>query len=286
MDTPYADGTWTSADGLKLHYRDYPGREDRPPVLCLHGLTRNARDFAPLAAHLAGEWRVIVPDFRGRGQSDYAKDSASYAPPTYATDIEALLATLGIERFVAIGTSLGGLVTMILAGAHPDRIAGAVLNDVGPELEAAGLARIREYVGQGRSFPTWMHAARAMQEAQGMAHPGFALEDWLAMAKRCCVLGQNGRIAFDYDMTIAEPFGASGGEAGVDLWPLFEALAGRPVLSIRGELSDVLSARTVAAMAARLPDLECVTVPATGHAPLLVEPEALQGIERLLARVE
>lgn len=281
----WADRFWTSRDGLKLHYRDYAGRADRPPVLCLPGLTRNARDFEALAARLAGDWRVLCPDLRGRGDSAYAKDSASYNPLQYVEDLAALFEEAQLGPVVAIGTSLGGLLTMILAITGAQRLAGVVLNDVGPVIEAAGLERIRGYVGQARSFPTWMHAARALEESQGPAFPDFEIADWLAMAKRCMVVGGNGRIVFDYDMKIAEPFSQPGGEAGVDMWPGVDALKGLPVLVLRGELSDVFSGATQAEMIARLPGSEGVTVPRVGHAPTLDEPEAVAAIERLLAKV-
>jgi pimeloyl-ACP methyl ester carboxylesterase len=285
--TEYTDHYWTSCDGLKLHYRDYAGDEsrDRPPVLCLPGLTRNARDFEVLAGRLAGEWRVICPEMRGRGDSAYAKDSASYNPLQYAQDLGALFEEAAITRFVAIGTSLGGLLTMVLAMTVPQMIAGAVLNDIGPVIEEAGLARIRDYVGQGRSFATWMHAARAMAESQGAAFPNNSIADWLAMAKRVMVVSGNGRIVFDYDMKIAEPFSQPEGVTGVDMWPGMDALAGRPLLFLRGELSDILSAGTLAAMAKRLPDAEAVTIPHVGHAPTLDEPEADAAIARLLAKI-
>lgn len=281
----FTDRFWTSRDGLKLHFRDYPGRADRPPVLCLPGLTRNARDFSHLAEHLAGEWRVICPDLRGRGDSAYAKDSATYNPMQYVDDLVMLLEQEGIEQFVSIGTSLGGLLTMIMAMTQPERLAGAVLNDVGPEIDPAGLERIRGYVGQGRSFPTWMHAARSLEEAQGAVFPHYQIADWLVMAKRCMVLGSNGRVVFDYDMKIAEPFAQPGGEAGVDMWPGIDGLKGRPVLLIRGGLSDILAPETLVKMAARLDDCETVTVPDVGHAPMLNEPEAAAAIDRLLARI-
>ena len=158
----WQDRYWTSSDGLRLHYRDYAGPPDRPPILCLPGLTRNARDYEGLADRLAGEWRVILVEFRGRGESAYAKDPMTYVPLTYFQDVEALLAELKIERFVAVGTSLGGIVTMLLAATERDKLAGVVLNDVGPEIEPAGLARIRGYVGKGSWYATWMHAARAL----------------------------------------------------------------------------------------------------------------------------
>ena len=281
---------WTSRDGLKLHYRDYAGPADKPPLLCLPGLTRNARDFGQLAARLAGQWRVICPDLRGRGDSGYAKDPASYNPLQYADDLEQLLAHEQIERFVAIGTSLGGLLTMFLAAANPARIAGALLNDVGPELAPEGLARIRDYVGQGRSFPTWMHAARGVEESQGHAFPCYQASDWLGMAKRVMVLGAGGRIVFDYDMKIADALGPADGPGNaappVDLWPAFLALSGRPVTLLRGELSDVLTAPAHRAMAQRLPGADAVTVAQVGHAPMLDEPEAVAATDRLLARIQ
>ncbi len=281
----YSDRFWSAGDGLRLHYRDYPGRSDRPPLLCLPGLTRNARDFAHLAQRLAGEWRVICPDLRGRGDSGYAKDPASYNPVQYADDLELLLSDQAIERFVAVGTSLGGILTMLLAARRPERIAGALLNDIGPELDPAGLARIRSYVGQGRSFPTWMHAARAVEETQALAFPTYAATDWLAMAKRVMVVGGNGRIVFDYDMKIADAFAPASDAPAADLWPALAALSDKPVTLLRGELSDLLTPHSLQQMLQRLPGAEAVTVPQVGHAPMLDEPAAVAAIDRLLALV-
>ncbi len=283
----WTDGYWTSADGLKLHYRDYAGPAGRPPVICIPGLTRNARDFEELAEALAGEWRVICLELRGRGDSDYAKDPATYVPLQYLADVQALLEQAGISRFVAIGTSLGGLITMLLAAVGPDRIAGAVLNDIGPVIEPAGLERIREYVGQGRSFPTWMHAARALKEQSEAIFPDYGISEWLGVAKKLLAVGGNGRIAFDYDMKIAEPFNvpaAPEAAEAVDMWPTYRALAGRPVLVLRGEYSDILSPETLQRMGQEIPEAETVTIPRVGHAPSLDEPEARAAIARLLAK--
>ncbi|MBX7495621.1 alpha/beta hydrolase [Qipengyuania sp. 6B39] len=287
MDNSYADRTWPSADGLTLHFRDYGEANDRPPVICLHGLTRNARDFEDLAQHIAAQgWRVIVPDMRGRGDSEYASDPATYALPTYVGDLMALLAQEGIDRFVSIGTSMGGLMTMILATLQPDRLAGVVLNDIGPVLETGGLDAIKGYVGQGRSYPTWMHAARALEEVHKANFPRFDTLQWIAMAKRGMVLASSGRIVFDYDMKIAEPILAADSNAvPPDLWPAFEALGGRPVLLLRGGISPLLSAEAFAEMKARMPDAQAVTVPDIGHAPTLDEPEARAAIDALLARI-
>jgi pimeloyl-ACP methyl ester carboxylesterase len=283
----YADGWWTTIDGLRLHYRDYPGGEPgQPPILCIPGLTRNARDFAVVAERLSPAWRVICVDLRGRGESPPAADPASYALPSYALDIGALFVALRLEKAVLFGTSLGGLVTMLLALTTPERLAGVLLNDIGPVLDSAGLSRIRSYVGRSASWPTWLHAARALADAQKGVFPRYAIGDWLVMAKRVCRLTSAGRIVFDYDMRIAEPFRETPEEAPpADLWPAFEALAGRPVAVTRGALSDLLSAATMQEMARRVPDLDPVTVADVGHAPALDEPEAIVAIDRLLQRV-
>ncbi|MFY9351818.1 MAG: alpha/beta hydrolase [Sphingobium sp.] len=283
----YKDGYWWSPDGLRLHYRDYPGGEEgRPPLLCLPGLTRNARDFEPLAARLAGQWRLICPDLRGRAESAYAKDAMTYVPLTYLQDIGRLLADLGARRFVAIGTSLGGIITMLIAATHREWLAGALLNDVGPEVDKAGLDRIRTYVGVGQSHPTWVHAARALAEANADVYPGYDLERWLAMAKRLYRLNSGGRIVLDYDMKIAEPIRAMGSETGVDMWPVMPAFRGIPTLLLRGARSDLLSEANAERMAREIGEsAELVTVPDVGHAPALDEPESVAAIDRLLARV-
>ena len=281
----FEDGYWTN-DGLRLHYRDHAGGSDgRPAILCLPGLTRNVRDFASLADRLAPAWRVIAVDFRGRGESAYSKDSATYIPPVYAQDVQALIGELGLNALVCIGTSLGGLVTMLLAGAEADRIKGVMFNDVGPEVEPGGIARIRSYVGRSGNWPTWLHAARSLAANQKHVYPDYGIEDWLAMAKRLYRLSNNGRIVIDYDPRIAEPMRGVEEQPPVDLWPLIDPLKPAPALILRGEFSDVLSPATVARMTAALPHAEAVTVPRVGHAPTLDEPEAAAAIDRLLAKV-
>jgi pimeloyl-ACP methyl ester carboxylesterase len=281
----WTDGYWWSNDGLRLHFRDYAGPSDRPPIICLPGLTRNARDFAAVADRLAGEWRLICVDLRGRGESAYSKDPMTYVPLVYLQDIEALLKELAINRFVAFGTSLGGLLTMLLASTGAKRLAGAMLNDIGPVLEPAGLDRIKTHVGRQAGWPTWLHAARALGDAHRATFPDFTLDDWLAHAKRLCRVNAKGRINFDYDMHIADPFRLPGGETGFDAWAAFEALKAIPAVLLHGELSDLLSARTVREVETRMPLMECVTVPRVGHAPTLMEAEAVDAIDRLLARV-
>jgi pimeloyl-ACP methyl ester carboxylesterase len=284
--TSWTDGYWWSNDGLRLHYREYSGPADKPPILCIPGLTRTARDFEGVAERLAGDWRLICVELRGRGDSAYAKDPMSYVPLTYLQDIEALIRELALDRFVLFGTSLGGLITMLLAMTDNKRLAGALLNDIGPVLETGGIEHIRSYVGRSQSWPTWLHAARAIGEAQRDRYPHWDLDQWLGYAKRLCKLNASGRIVLDYDMRIAEPFKMPGGDTGFDLWQAFAGLDGVPSLVVHGELSDLLTTDTVAKMKAANPALESVTVPGVGHAPTLDEPEAVEAIDRLLERIE
>lgn len=280
----FEDKYWWSRDNLRLHFRDYPGRDDRPPILCIPGLTRNIRDFESVAERLAGDWRVICVELRGRGESAYSKDPMTYAPLVYLQDLDRLIAELGLDRFIGIGTSLGGLMLMLLASTGHGRIAGALLNDIGPRIDEAGLARIRRNVGTGGAHPTWIHAARSLAETQGAIFPDYGLEDWLTFAKRLYRLNSQGRVVLDYDQRLAEPFRVPGGEAGVDLWPALDALGACPVTILRGQLSDLLSEATAREMMARLPDAELVTVPRVGHAPALTEPASVTAIDRLLER--
>jgi pimeloyl-ACP methyl ester carboxylesterase len=278
----FIDSYWWSKDGLRLHYRDHAGPVGRPTIVCLPGLTRNARDFEALATRLASDWRVLAVSFRGRGESAYAKDAMTYVPLTYVQDVEALLTELGVARVILIGTSLGGIVSMILASMDRERIAGVVLNDIGPVIEPRGLERIRGYVGKAGPWPTWLHAARWLSENNESAYPNYDLNDWLLMAKRVFRLTSTGRIVADYDKKISEPFRMAGGEAGVDLWPVLDGMANVPTLILHGELSDVLSEATAKAMVARLPNARYVNVPGVGHAPTLDEPEAIAAIDAFL----
>lgn len=283
----WEDGYWWSSDGLRLHYRDYPAssRGRQLPIICLAGLTRNARDFADLADRLAGKRRIIAVELRGRGESAPAKDPMSYVPETYIDDLEALIGQRALDRFILFGTSLGGMLSMVLTAKHPDKVAGVLLNDIGPAVEPAGLARIKSYVGRGSSFPTWLHAARGLSEVHRIAYPGYGLDEWLAMAKRLCRLTPAGRIVLDYDGMLAEPLKAQGNEAPPELWPLIEALRPVPTLLVRGALSDILSAETADRMQAELPLMERLDVPGVGHAPTLSEPGCDAAIDRLLARI-
>jgi len=280
----WTDRFWTSSDGLQLHYRDYEGPSDRLPIVCLPGLTRNARDFEPVADRYAGAWRVLSLDFRGRGLSEYDPKPENYAPPTYAADVLALFDAIGIERAVVLGTSLGGLVTMILAAAAHDRIAGAMLNDIGPEIDPRGIERIRGYVGRAAEFATWEDLASALATRNADVYPSYSAEQWQVFAKRISS-EREGRIIFDYDMAISNNFHRAPNGPAKSAWPHYQALAGFPLLILRGELSDLLEPEVAQKMAEALPDAELVTVPGVGHAPALDEPDSIAGIDRLLARV-
>ena len=276
----FADGYYIVRDGLKLHYRDYAGSAEMPPLLCLPGLTRNVRDFADFAERYAPEFRVLALEFRGRGESDYDLLPARYIPLTYAGDVIELLDQLGIARAIFVGTSLGGLVTMTIAAVAPQRIAAAILNDVGPELSREGLNRIKSYVGKDTRFESWDEAARAI----AANHPnfdGYTHDDWVRMARRTA-REEAGEIRFDYDMAIAQPFNTPGPTPRVDMWPLFVALAQGPLLVIRGENSELLSAEAAEKMAGVAPDAKFMVVPGVGHAPDLSEPEAIAAIDEFL----
>ena len=280
----FEDRYFTVSDGLRLHYRDYPGAADRPPLLCLPGLTRNARDFAELAERYAPRFRVLVLEFRGRGLSEYDPVPARYIPPTYAFDVIELLDQLSVEQAIFVGTSLGGLVTMAIAALAPQRIAAAILNDIGPDIDDSGVDRIKSYVGSGTRFNSWDEAAETIAR-NTQAFENYTHDDWVRMAKRNC-REDNGEIVFDYDQAIAQPFNTAGPTPQVDMWPLFAALAQKPLLVIRGAKSDLLSADTLAKMHAAAPTMKSALVAGVGHAPDLTEPEAVAAIDAFLDEVE
>lgn len=286
LDAGFTEQHFTTADGLKIHYRDYPptAAESGVPVLCLHGLTRNLKDFEDLAPRLAAEGRrVISATQRGRGGSDWDPQHERYNPAVYTQDMLALLDHLGIEKAVFIGTSMGGLMTMVASTMAPQRIERAVLNDIGPELDPAGIARIRSYAGktEGR-FESWQAAADAIRAINGMAFPKETDNAfWLDFANKTCREAEDGAIVLDYDPAIAKSV-AEGGDTDVDLWPLFDGLKAIPTLVVRGGISDLLMVSTIEEMKRRKPDLQTVEVPDVGHAPFLTEAKAWTAIRTFL----
>jgi pimeloyl-ACP methyl ester carboxylesterase len=283
----FEDRYYNSADGVRLHFRDYAGGEpEQPPIICLPGLTRNARDFEPVADRFAGEWRVLALDFRGRGLSDADPQPERYVPPTYARDVLKLLDQLGIADAVFVGTSLGGLTTMLIAAMEEERIAGALINDIGPVVTPEGIERIKGYVGKATSWPDYAAAGAAFAERAGDVYPDWSPAEWERFARRCC-REEGGSVVLDYDMAIAQPFAAANDAVQPDLWPLLDNLKGKPVTILRGAVSDLFSAETADRMVEVLgPSAELVTIERVGHAPSFDEPESIAALERLLARVE
>ena len=279
MNAEPSDYFYDSSDGLRLYCRIYPAqRSGGWPALCLPGLTRNSRDFAALAAHLRAGREVMTPDLRGRGRSAWDPQPSHYQLPTYVQDAWSLLDARGVGRVLVIGTSLGALMAMAMAAMNPGRIAGAVLNDAGPEFDPAGIRRIAGYAGRLPPVSSWAEAAAQAESVYGSALPGLTEEQWLDYARRGYRENPAGVPVPDVDPKISEAF-KNPSTAPSDLWPLYAKLKRVPLLVIRGALSDLLSAATVARMAREKPDLKRLTVGNRGHAPLLDEPECLAAID-------
>ncbi|WP_343346043.1 alpha/beta hydrolase [Sphingomicrobium sp. XHP0239] len=280
----YKDRYWNSPEGLKLHYRDYDGPLDGPPLLCLPGLTRNARDFEPVAAAFAPKHRVIAVDFRGRGLSDPDPDPSRYEPRTYVADVLKLLDQLGIADAIFVGTSLGGIVTMLLASIEPERIAAALLNDIGPQLETAGLDRIKDYVSRGVQAPSFEDAAAAYSSGMADVYPRWDKAQWEVFARRV-LHEKDGAVRSNYDLAIGRNVVAGEDSAPMDAWHLLEGLKDTPVTILRGEHSDLFSTGVAKRMIEELPRAELVTVPDVGHAPSFDEPESIAALAALIERV-
>ena len=280
-----------TVDGLTIYARDYAPLAPATglPVICLHGLTRNARDFEVIAPRIAALGRrVIAADMRGRGKSANDPDPAHYVPAVYAQDVLSLLDKLEIPQAVFIGTSMGGLITMLIGTLAPTRIAAVVLNDIGPKIEREGLAHLITYVGQGRPLPSWDAAAQAVRDVLSHAYP-TRLDDeafWQSFARRCYRQREDGQIEADYDASIALTMIDPDVTPVPDLSPLFQTVVSKPVLSVHGALSNILSLDGVAAMRGLKPDLHTVEVENVGHAPCLDEPEAWDAILDFLAQVD
>jgi pimeloyl-ACP methyl ester carboxylesterase len=279
----------TAPDGLRLHVRAHgPQTAAVMPVMCLPGLARTADDFEVLAAALARDVRqprrVLALDYRGRGLSDYDRNPQNYNLAVELADLIAVLTALGIGRAVFIGTSRGGLLTMLLAAARPTAIAGVVLNDIGPVIEPKGLVRIKAYVGrlpQQRDFEEGAEILRRLLDAQ---FPKLSAVEWLAFARRT-FRESNGRLVPRYDANVAAALqGVQAEHPPPPLWKEFAALAAMPLMVIHGANSDILSAATVAEMSARRPDIDVVEVPDQGHAPLLMDDGVISRIATFVAR--
>ena len=276
---------YASAEGLRLYYRDYAGgASSKLPVLCLPGLTRNSRDFDHVARRIQPGRRVLCADLRGRGRSQHDPDWRNYHPCTYLQDIARLLADAGVERAVFFGTSLGGILSMLYAATQPQVVAAAILNDIGPEVDPAGLARIASYVGRHAPATSWDDAVAMVRSTYEIALPDLTDEQWAEYARRSYT-EVDGLPKLDVDPNVGEAVRAAPVAAAPDLWPVFAALRPIPTLVLRGASSDILSRATFERMHAEKPDLVRVEVPNRGHVPLLDEPEAVVAIDAFLASV-
>lgn len=276
----YQDIWYTSTDGLKLYARDYNcGNGEGIPILCMHGLSRNSADFETLAQVLSRKHRVIAVDQRGRGLSQWDTDTSHYTPVVYVQDMWHLLDQLGVEAVIAIGTSMGGLMGMMMAAERPATIRGLVLNDVGPAVAVAGLQRIMSYVGKGNPVHCWDDAVAETRRLNEVCFPQYDDTDWKCMAQRMYRENQQGIPELAYDPAISAPIDHDDSNlVPPDLWPLFEQLGQIPMLAIRGHLSDILSTETFTKMQRVLPHMLAVEVPDVGHAPALDEPAAQRAV--------
>lgn len=275
---------YQSTDGLRLFYREFGADNSVTPVICLPGLTRNSRDFIEFAEHLAGDRRVLAPDFRGRGFSEHDQNWENYHPLTYVQDVWTLLDKLGVDKVIVIGTSLGGLCAMVMAAQAAERVAGVVMNDIGPEINPAGIERVQAYTGKTPPVKSWDEAAAQAKEIYGEWLPGLDDAAWHKLAWRGFREDANGIPRLDIDPNIGEAVRKVGPQKG-DPWALFDALHDIPVVLLWGVMSDILTIDIVEKMRARKPDLEVVEVADRGHVPLLDEPECLAAIEGLLSRI-
>lgn len=282
----YNDLHYTVNDGLTLYARHYPAesQSNTTTVLLLHGLTRNSADFEPLCDALPSDVELLVPDQRGRGKSDYDSVTDRYNPLCYVNDMWALLDHTNTREVIVIGTSMGGLMGMIMASQEPTRVTALALNDIGPEVDPRGLARLMSYVGVSSTVSDWQQAADYTRRINDVCFPDYSDTQWMAMARRIFVEDEQGTPTLAYDPAIAAPIQQSDENAvPPNLWPLYQSLQGMPLLLIRGALSDLLSHDCFARMQQATPDARAVQIAGVGHAPTLAEPEALKAITEFLS---
>lgn len=270
--TDFIDRTVATSDGLRLHVRDYGADRAGRPVVCLPGLTRNARDFHQLALKLSqgtAPRRVLTIDSRGRGLSDHDPDKSHYTIGVEAADVLSVLDTLKIVVADFIGTSRGGLILHLLAVSHPERLGRVVLNDIGPVLEVEGLRQIQEYLGHESAPNNFDEAAEGLRAVHGAAFPVLSPADWQDMAE-AIYREIDGELRTDFDPAIADQFASADlSQPLPDLWANFAGFEGKPLMAIRGETSRLLSQETMAEMGRRHGDMVALTAAGQGHAPVL-----------------
>lgn len=290
MSSSFRDVFCQSADGLKLHAKVIgPEESDALPVLCLPGLTRTADDFDDIARAIAASAprKVVAVDYRGRGLSDYDPDPAKYAVPVELGDVLAITASLGITRAILLGTSRGGLISMAMAAAQPQLLAGVILNDIGPALEIGGLMKIKGYIADPPPRQTWDEAQRGLKELFGSVFPSLTDAEWSAWTHRAFREKAGGGLERTYDLKLAHTLdGLDPANPLPQVWELFDKLTGVPLMLIHGGLSDLLSSKSVQDMAVRRPDIDLVEVPDQGHAPLLADKPTIDRIVNFCARCD
>ncbi len=292
MSQSFRDVYCQSADGLKLHAKVIgPDNGAALPVLCLPGLTRTTDDFddiaRAIATNSAAPRKVVAIDYRGRGLSDYDPDPAKYAVPIELGDVLTIAASLGITRAILLGTSRGGLISMALAAAQPQLLAGVILNDIGPALEMDGLMKIKGYIANPPPRQTWDEAARGLKELFNSVFPSLSDAEWMAWARRAFREKTGGGLERTYDLKLSHTLDGLDPAAPLpQVWELFDKLAGLPLMLIHGELSDLLSRQGVQDMVARRPDIDLVRVPDQGHAPLLADKPTMDRIVAFCARCD
>jgi pimeloyl-ACP methyl ester carboxylesterase len=264
----------SAPDGLQLHVRVYGEDKDgRLPVVCLPGLSRNGSDFHRLAEAMStmpgASRRVLSVDLRGRGLSEYDRNPDNYSLPVELGDVMAILAALSAEPAIFVGTSRGGILTMLLAALRPRAIAGAVLNDIGPVIETTGLMRIKNYVGKLPPAASIEEAAELLRRRDGAQFTRLTMDDWLEQARRNWWL-KGGKLVPSYDPALSTTLEDADLDKPLpDLWAQFDALPDVPLMVIRGANSDLLSTATLEAMKARRPNLAILEIEGEGHAPRL-----------------
>lgn len=282
--TPAArEHRFSARDGLRLFWREYGDPlSDAMPLLCLPGMTRNGKDFTAFAIRHASGRRILCPDYRGRGRSAYAADWRSYTPETCLDDLVHLMAVAGVHRCIVVGTSFGGLLGVGLAAVMPSAVAALVMNDIGPEIEAPTFAGLLEVIGRDHPLSSWNEAVPALRAM----FPRLVFSDersWDAAARNTWREGDDGRLHIDWDPALAKPLKRT--PSPKPLWGLFRAVGRIPVLALRGEHSDMLSAACFARMAVEKPDIRRVTIAGAGHTPTLDEPDARAALDDFLARI-
>jgi pimeloyl-ACP methyl ester carboxylesterase len=286
----YNEAWYTSEDGLRLFARDYICLDQSSAsdltVVCLPGLTRNSADFHSLAVHLRQHHQVFALDLRGRGRSDWDSNPANYNPGVYLRDLQNFVQAKTLRKVVLVGTSLGGLISMLTASTQPSWLQGIIINDFGPELDQAGLDRIKSYVGKSAPVENWEQAVEQNRSVNGTALPDLDESQWLQFTRNLYREDDHGRPVLNYDPAIAVPFETAPATFdAAPLWAAYDALPAIPVLLLRGELSDLLSTVCAEEMCRRRPSLLCTEVPNRGHAPLLDEPASLGAIDAFLEKL-